>query len=63
MHVLNYFGELNARAARQAISEGLGGADLAAPLSMRGNSAANDDQEYPRPVELADVQARLFSSM
>jgi hypothetical protein len=31
--------------------------------STRVNSAANDDQEYSRAVELTDVQARPFSSM
>lgn len=49
MYVLNYFGELNARAARQAISEGLDGADLAAPQeylvqhpTIETSKAAND---------------------
>lgn len=40
MYVLNYSGELNARAARQAISEGLDHADLAAPAEIHG--AASD---------------------
>jgi hypothetical protein len=34
MYVLNYSGELNAQAARQAISEGLDRADLTAPAEI-----------------------------
>jgi len=33
------------------------------PVSTRVNSAANDDEDCSRPVELTDVQAGLFSSM
>jgi putative SOS response-associated peptidase YedK len=31
------------------------------PVSTRINSAANDDEECSRPVELAESQNRLFS--
>ena len=30
------------------------------PLSNRVNSVANDDEECSRPVELAQIQNRLF---
>jgi putative SOS response-associated peptidase YedK len=33
------------------------------PVSMRINSAANDDEDCSRPVELADLQSRLSSGM
>jgi len=31
------------------------------PVSTRINHVANDDEECSAPVELAEVQARLFS--
>jgi putative SOS response-associated peptidase YedK len=31
------------------------------PISTRINSVANDDEECSAPVELAEVQDRLFS--
>jgi putative SOS response-associated peptidase YedK len=30
------------------------------PVSTRVNSAVNDDEECSRPVELAEIQSRLF---
>jgi len=31
------------------------------PVSTRINHVANDDEEYSRPVEIAEAQNRLFS--
>ena len=31
------------------------------PVSTRINRVANDDDEYWRPVELAEIQNRLFA--
>ncbi|SPF50319.1 hypothetical protein SBA1_990022 [Candidatus Sulfotelmatobacter kueseliae] len=31
------------------------------PVSTRINHVANDDEECSRPVELAQIQSRLFS--
>ena len=63
MYVLNYFGELNAQAARKAISEGLSGEELAARQEYLVNNPTKDMIEAAHDTGLHNTFRRNWVNL